>query len=426
MTHIGLIFILLISFAIQAHEDHSAEELFRLIGRLNGSGQHCPIAASGDEATPTNPTDSTQKVCAEISKFPHRPARFSFSDPKSTNFCAPTWDSEVPFWMVKENRDHIQASNQNRWEPPTRAEFLKKPGVRLATAQENRVFLNHVEGLRNSVTERCCGTDSDCRAAMNEVPTQICTSDADNDPDQIDPCYSHPGAYSQHSNYQKIYNLHESMKDSREYSSQDRASAKAVADNYRPYANEKRAGQPAPGTIIFSPYLYGNERPIGDSSIQHEFAHACSDIQRQLMVYRNKSAAAMTSLTTPYRDPSDPYHCQLHPSAPDVYAQVATAIPNGKNILNCVYDLALRSADPKSTAYYEGACASAQLEEGFAQVIELMQRAALLKNTDGLCFGMPSHVHPQSSLTAECVLQFSKSVRNDIKKSLRCNTESAR
>ncbi len=337
------------------------------------------------------------------------------------------WPSKTPYWQKGDGKKAIAAIVNNRYSstPPSRKDILAIPGVALASAEDNQKFLQHIRDLRADVMDPCCGKDEECRKAMESVEPYICSESAVNqDPTKEDPCYNRPGSYGGGSNsdFQKYWNMMMFAKDQvKFFRPQDIASFKKWADEAKSSIQPELYGKPIVGNIIVSPYTDGGERTIGDSSLRHEYGHACSDIQRQLQMYRSNSISAFNSLLRVYRDPGDPWACALDPTYNQVFQDILDNVPNGYAVMNCVFGIAWQVNNLKSQGFQDGGCPASKLEEGTAMVFEQLTSISTYSDPDGLCWGVPSHIHPHNSHIFECLLQNSEDFRQKAKKALSCD-----
>lgn len=322
-----------------------------------------------------------------------------------------------------------QAGYSAEAEVPLTQALAEQNGLKLATPEENRDFLTHVEGLRLVATQLCCGDQEACRQPMQEVKFSICKVPADKHA-KDDCLYGAPGYFRKDEDFYLFANLLKQIQGNKgEYSREERATAKLQEGTLQKALRRLPYREAIfPGEIIVSPYLYPVQnttqlrRPVSDKALIHEFTHACSSIWLQLKTFSKPARPAVDTLLQGWdgysvRRDSGARDCKIRPETISAYSAMMGNLDGGRAILDCIADLAKSSVNPRAAEYVKGSCPVQKLEEGLAEAFGLygsLVKYGRIEKRSLYCDQGPDESHPSTHLVLQCLRDHSRFFKDAI------------
>jgi hypothetical protein len=203
------------------------------------------------------------------------------------------------------------------------------------SGDEKTNWENYIRITQAAVADQCCASgDSECVEDMNHVRLVWCDPPAD--PNAPNECLRGAGFH---------------MKEEER-------------DGIIKWATAQKGNPPAvvSGEVIFSPYAkVMSQKRV---SIAHEFAHACSLIQRQLLAKRHEASYEDAVLAIMDKN----RHCAIDPTREQLYRKLFANAGWESASSDCFLETA--RATGKGNGFdsdCENACPGQMLEEGFAQ-----------------------------------------------------------
>ncbi|RYZ72189.1 MAG: hypothetical protein EOP05_11290 [Proteobacteria bacterium] len=390
--------VLLSMFSIEALADvETAENLSSILDELehqtSGAHQSCFAPKSGAAAKKDVPA---MTVCLHLGAYSAAVAPLTFTPADPVNPCVihPEWSTGKPPWTVASNRPAMAVHATVKAVAPKRVDVLKN-GFRVRGAAERVAYLKSIELRRDEFALSCCGSNSRCTDAMKAVRVLSCSSDADKDPNQPDHCALLSGYF--------------------EFNQVEKSNISALV------AGNQFTGIQS-GSVILSPYVTATGEDYASAKIiNHELGHACSFIRRQVGATEilgidragsNKSLAAWNDGTCGIGSDVDK----------EAYGPMMNQVGFSLKVADCISNLARRSTDPASTAFFENSCPASKSEEGMAEAFAISQTKPLVPKAfpNWLCSARPSTRHPAMSDVLACVLKNDASTRQRLAREYGC------
>jgi hypothetical protein len=357
-------------------------------------------------------------VIKELSKGD--PKKFDTKNPYG--LCAPIWKSPVPGWTRPEAQKALQVYGTSDFQPLPRNEYMRLKGFSVLREQGRAALIKQTDDIREGSAKACCGTDSDCLSAMRGVRVSVCSSPADQDPSQPDPCEAVGGSYNLTTKENAVMAL--TMKDSVTlFSTGLPSQTSKVIEEARALLGGTSMlleAYPATGEIVLSPYVTSRGEPISEmGTLRHEFGHACSFIKRQIAAKPGKSRARENAMSFFMRRGTS---CELDPDVHKAaYGSLLKETGASRDVEACLLDLARQSTVETSSAYIPNSCQLNKIEEATAEAFAFYTLPIMPDSfPDRACSRLPSTKHPASVDVFTCVIKADARKRREFAGKYRC------
>lgn len=401
-----------------------------------------PVCALSPDAVAVQPTYQTPNIAPSADEFCKVIAQVAgegesdrFATKNSYGLCAPTWGSYGPPWETAGEKAAASVYATTDFKPMSRVDFLAE-GYTVLPATGRDDLLKQAETARARSIQTCCQGQADCEEAMSRVRVTICSSVADTDPTQPDPCMAIAGQYQMSA--QEMAQMTLAMNKARgrlfDFSGPGLGglsnfagpSARSAPTILTPESVKAATATltnlgstfsfsviptgPVTGTIVLSPYASEGQPLPTPATLLHEFGHACSAVRRQLIYLRgSKDLIRLSVASFPPRE-----SCTIEAGLTEkVYGPILASAGLDKKVNSCLLDLASQSADPKSSAYIADACPLSKLEEATAEALALTEIAPMFPGAfpDRACAMKPSTQHPSSNDVWVCMVRGDRKTR---------------
>jgi|GEM_PF-5167819 len=364
---------------------------------------------------------SDKNLCSVIEDWAKgNPDKFDTRNPYG--LCAPTWKSTTPVWMKPEVMEAQKVYGTADFKPQPRADWLKDHMRMVLSPEAKTQILNQALDVREKTAQACCGTDSECLAAVRKVRVSVCESPADQDPSLPDPCEANGGQFSLSTVEQAT------VLTQMQYSfGVGRYGTPAEVQRVISEAKETLrqnisfgSAFPASGEIRLSPFGHLDGAPLSEiQTLRHEFGHACSFIKRQIASEIGKPHAEDAAMSFYQRYTAD---CGLHESRGlNAYGPLLKSAGAGAHVMPCLLNLAEQSTDQISSAYFPGSCELSKIEEATAEAFSMLNSDIVPDDyPHRACSRLPSKLHPASTDVFTCLVKADAGFRKKLESKLRC------
>lgn len=379
----------------------------------------CACEASPYQTPSLDRSDANMcKVIAELAKGD--PKKFDTKNPYG--LCAPIWKAPTADWMRPEAQKELQTYATSDFRPLPRDAYMRLKGFSVLSEQGRANLVKQTDGIRETSAKACCGTDADCLRAMRNVRVSVCSSPADQDPSQPDPCEAVFGSYGLSAKENAVMTL--TMKDSvtlfstvlPSQTSRVIAEAKALL----PGSSILLERYPVTGEMVLNPYTTSRGDLISDlGTLHHEFGHACSFIKRQIAAKPGKAQARENAMSFFMRRGTS---CELDPGVHKAaYGPLLKEAGASGDVEACLLDLARQSTVETSSAYLPNSCQLNKIEEATAEAFAFYTLPIMPDSfPDRACYRLPSTKHPASVDVFTCVIKADALKRREFAGKYRC------
>ncbi len=308
------------------------------------------------------------------------------------------------------------SASVSRFTWASRNEMARKGKINFFTEPEFQGqmprVLKHVEQLRESATNLCCGGDLSCRRMMERVNVSFCQPSAD--PDAPDSCvfggtYKMPG-----SGYASVFR---SLRRGSPMTEIKQIAAKNLS------SSEVGSGptELSSGSIVLSSYVPKSEGIRGiEPTLLHEFGHACSMVRMQLAAGEGSSPKALRATQWLDRARS---RCRADLELPAAYYDFYESIGESRTLAQCLFHLTGENQKQAIDKPCSGLCPGHYLEESVGVVFSLLlghldgQPGAVFPQT---CDHVRDGQHPMVSDVLDCLAQHSPRFRERLGRANQC------
>ena len=297
-------------------------------------------------------------------------------------------------------------------------------------------LIRHVEDLRQSASQLCCGSDLACHKMMDDVRVSVCHPSSD--PNAPDPCVF-GGSYKMSGDgYAAIF-----RSIARVHAGDDESEFRKLAlRNLTPeQMNPAKPGDPAPnGSIVLSSYVNKSQGASSSTAvlepvILHEFGHACSMIKMKQAAlaplpqhndrpsgHAELAAKALRAVEWLDRARS---RCQADLELPEAYYDFWESVGESRPLAACLYKLTTDNQKQQIDRPCPQLCAGHYLEESVGIAFSL-----LLGDLSGIpsavfpmtCDHVRDGQHPMVSDVIDCLAQNSPRFRERMKQTYACSS----
>ena len=376
-------------------------------------------------------------VCEALKTYPHIGIeKLSFESNDISPLCKP---------FVKLQRHDLDRCGDTVRDPYTshftwssRNDMAKKGKVNLYDPEmrpELNQLLRHVENLRQSASQLCCGSDLSCHRMMNDVQVTVCRPSSD--PNVPDPCVF-GGSYKMSGDgYSAIFRSIDRVHDGDSETEFRKLALKNLTTPEQ--LNPMKPGDSAPnGSITLSSYVNKAQGTSGlDPVILHEFGHACSMIKMKQAALAplpqhvdqhadhhdqmDASAKALRAVQWLDRARS---RCQADLELPEAYYDFWESVGESRSLAACLYKLTSDNQKQQIDRPCPQLCAGHYLEESVGIAFSL-----LLGDLSGIpsavfpvtCDHVRDGQHPMVSDVVDCLAQNSPRFRERMKQAYACS-----
>ncbi|HVK62171.1 MAG TPA: hypothetical protein VM432_11500 [Bdellovibrionales bacterium] len=357
--------------------------------------------------------EKKKQVCEIVESYGHGlpTAVYQLS---AANVCEPAWKDGVPSWEQPENKRYLESSFTGKEIGLTRVQAYAR-GHRIGTRQELINLVNTAEKRRAPVAAQCCAGNKECVDAMANVGFEFCKRP--HDPTKVDPCIKSTGQFNLKTS--ELYGLIAAIIDAGaiEFSNFDSNEKQLFTSMQKRFPRALINGETGSGFVKLSPYFDKKSKALVDAlTIDHELSHACSNIQRQIML-KQPSARKRAAAAYLEQFAANDAECEISNARKVQYVALLAKEPNARQIVDC-----LAAAAENEQTGLENVCPRKRLEEGYAYAAAYLSSSSQITSTvfPKLCEYYPSRVHPAPSNVMQCLLINSPRYRATFSKAMGC------